>query len=95
MFAKGMNHMTPSLVTPGMNVSSTADCEAGEGTIEVDGRIVATAVGAFSIIEGVGTVMAAKAIVTPEVGDTVLCEITRLNEKEWGSTNPRHRRSNW
>ena len=81
MFAQGMNHMTPSLVTPGMNVSSTADCEAGEGTIEVDGRIVATAVGAFSINDGIGTVVASKPIVTPEIGDTVLCEVVKLNEK--------------
>ena len=73
--------MTPSLVTPGMNVSSTAECEAGEGTIEVDGRIVATAIGAFSINDGIGTVTAAKAVVTPEIGDTVLCEIVKLNEK--------------
>ena len=64
-----------------MNVSSTADCEAGEGTIEVDGRIVATSVGAFSINEGIGTVTASNAIVTPEVGDTVLCEVVKLNEK--------------
>lgn len=64
-----------------MNVSSTADCEAGEGTIEIDGRIVATSVGAFSINEGIGTVTASNAIVTPEVGDTVLCEIVKLNEK--------------
>ena len=73
--------MTPSLVTPGMNVSSTAECEAGEGTIEVDGRIVATAIGAFSINDGIGTVTAAKAVVTPEIWDTVLCEIVKLNEK--------------
>jgi len=73
--------MTPSLVTPGMNVSSTADCEAGDGTIEIDGRIVATSVGAFSINEGIGTVTASNAIVTPEVGDTVLCEVVKLNEK--------------
>ena len=73
--------MTPSLVTPGMNVSSAAECEAGEGTIEVDGRIIATAIGAFSIEDGIGTVTAAKPIVTPEVGDTVLCEIVKLNEK--------------
>ena len=75
-----MNHMTPSLVTPGMNVSSAAECEAGEGTIEVDGRIIATAIGAFSIQDGIGTVTAATPIVTPEVGDTVLCEIVQLNE---------------
>ena len=41
--------MTASLVTPGMQVSTTSDCEAGEGTVEVDGRILATMIGNFTI----------------------------------------------
>ena len=34
--------MTASLVTPGMQVSTSSKCEAGEGTIEVNGLILAT-----------------------------------------------------
>ena len=81
MFATGMKNMTPSLVTPGTQVSTSAECEAGEGTIEVNGTILATATGMFSIQDGKAVVAAKKAIVTPEIGDTVLCEIVKLNEK--------------
>ena len=81
MFATGMKIMTPSLVTPGTQVSTSDECEAGEGTIEVNGTILATATGMFSIQEGIAVVAAKKEIVTPEVGDTVLCEIVKLNEK--------------
>ena len=73
--------MTASLVTPGMQVSTTSDCEAGEGTIEVDGRILATAVGNFIIADGIATVTAVKQVCTPEVGDTVICRVEKLNEK--------------
>ena len=73
--------MTASLVTPGMQVSTTSDCEAGEGTIEVDGRILATAVGNFIIADGIATVTAFKQVCTPEVGDTVICRVEKLNEK--------------
>ena len=73
--------MTPSLVTPGTQVSTSAECEAGEGTIEVNGSILATATGMFSIQDGMAVVAAQKEIVMPEVGDTVLCEIVKLNEK--------------
>ena len=73
--------MTASLVTPGMQVSTTSDCEAGEGTIERDGAIISTVIGRFSIDEGIGSVSATKMITTANIGDTVICEITRLNEK--------------
>ena len=73
--------MTASLVTPGMQVSTASDCEAGEGTIEVDGRILATAVGNFIIADGIATVTAVKQVCTPEVGDTVICRVEKLNEK--------------
>ena len=81
MFATGMKNMTPSLVTPGMHISTSAECEAGEGTIEIDGKILATTTGMFTIENGTATVSAGKKIVMPEVGDTVLCEIVKLNEK--------------
>ncbi|HIF90355.1 MAG TPA: hypothetical protein EYQ58_02235, partial [Candidatus Poseidoniales archaeon] len=76
-----MIKMTASLVTPGMQVSTTSDCEAGEGTIERDGAIISTVIGQFSIDEGIGSVSATKMITTANIGDTVICEITRLNEK--------------
>ncbi len=76
-----MKIMTPSLVTPGTHVSTSSECEAGVGTIEIDGNILATTTGMFSIEEGMAIVAAGKKIVTPEVGDTVLCEIVKLNEK--------------
>ena len=73
--------MTASLVTPGMQVSTASDCESGEGTIERDGAIISTVIGRFSIDEGIGSVSAAKMITSANIGDTVICEITRLNEK--------------
>ena len=55
-----MKIMTPSLVTPGTHVSTSAECEAGIGTIEIDGNILATTTGMFSIEEGMATVAAGK-----------------------------------
>ena len=77
----GSKTMTASLVTPGMQVSTTAECESGEGTVEIDGRIMATMIGRFTIIDGVGTVAPVKQVVSPAIGDTVICEIEKLNEK--------------
>ena len=73
--------MTASLVTPGMQVSTTSDCEAGEGTVEVNGKIVSTMIGNFTIENGIGTVTPVKQVVTPSVGDTVICTVEKLNEK--------------
>ncbi|MBT61008.1 MAG: hypothetical protein CMA63_05605 [Euryarchaeota archaeon] len=81
MFATGMRKMTPSLVTPGTHISAATDCQAGEGTIESNGAILATAVGMLSITDGIATVTTSNPMVTPVVGDTVLCEIVKLNEK--------------
>lgn len=73
--------MTASLVTPGMQVATTSDCEAGEGTIERDGAIISTVIGLFSIDEGIGSISTTNTITNASIGDTVICEITRLNEK--------------
>ena len=73
--------MTASLVTPGMQVSTTSQCEAGDGTVEHDGAILATIVGNFTIQDGVGTVAPIKKICSPEIGDTVICSVEKLNEK--------------
>ena len=77
----GSNTMTASLVTPGMQVSTTAECEPGLGTVEVDGRILSTMIGKFTINDGIGTVAPVKQVITPSVGDTVICEVEKLNEK--------------
>ena len=50
--------------------STTSQCEAGDGTVEHDGAILATIVGT-TIQDGVGTV-ANQEICTPEIGDTVI-----------------------
>jgi RNA recognition motif-containing protein/exosome complex RNA-binding protein Csl4 len=81
MSAKEMNNMTASIVTPGMQVSTASKCEAGEGTIEIDGKIVSTTIGTFTIQDGFGIVAAKRNLVTPVIGDTVICEIVKLNEK--------------
>ncbi len=65
--------MTASLVTPGMKVSTTSECEAGEGTIERDGTIISTVIGQFSIAEGIGSVAAPKMVNSVSICDTVIC----------------------
>ena len=64
-----------------MQVSTTSQCEAGDGTVEHDGAILATIVGNFTIQDGFGTVAPIKKICTPEIGDTVICSVEKLNEK--------------
>ena len=53
----------------------------GLGTVEVDGRILSTMIGKFTINDGIGTVAPVKQVITPSVGDTVICEVEKLNEK--------------
>ena len=73
--------MTASLVTTGEMIASASDVSAGEGCIEIDGQIVAAIIGHFEIVEGVATVSASKSINEASIGDTVICEIVKLNEK--------------
>jgi nucleolin len=73
--------MTASLVTPGSIIATEGEHENGEGTVLDSGNIVSTVVGFVHVDNGVISVAAAKAIVEPEVGDTVLCEVVKLNEK--------------
>lgn len=73
--------MTASLVTPGSIIAQEGEHEHGEGTTLADGNIVSTVVGYVHIDNGTISVAASKAIVEPEVGDTVLCEVVKLNEK--------------
>ena len=73
--------MTASLVTPGSIIAKEGEHEQGEGTALADGNIVSTVVGYVQIEYGAISVTASKSIVEPAVGDTVLCEVVKLNEK--------------
>ena len=73
--------MTASLVTPGSIIAKEGEHEQGEGTALADGHIVSTVVGYVHVGDGTISVNATKAIVEPVVGDTVLCEVVKLNEK--------------
>ncbi len=73
--------MTASLVTPGSIIAKEGEHEQGEGTALADGNIVSTVVGYVQVEHGAISVTASKSIVEPAVGDTVLCEVVKLNEK--------------
>ena len=73
--------MTASLVTPGSIIAKEGEHEHGEGTTLADGNIVSTVVGYVHVDNGSISVSASKPIVAPVVGDTVLCEVVKLNEK--------------
>ena len=70
-----------SLVTPGSIIAKEGEHEHGEGTTLADGNIVSTVVGYVHVDNGSISVSASKLIVAPVVGDTVLCEVVKLNEK--------------
>ena len=73
--------MTTSLVTPGTEIGTVGEHQAGEGTTTVDNRIVATTTGYMRIDDGHIIVDASKSIVNIEIGDTVLCQFEKLQEK--------------
>ena len=73
--------MTTSLVTPGTEIGTVGEHQAGEGTTTVDNRIVATTTGYMRIDDGQIIVDASKSIVNIEIGDTVLCQFEKLQEK--------------
>ena len=81
MLAKGMRIMTASPVTPGSIIAQEGEHEQGEGTALANGNIVSTVVGYVSVENGAISVSASKSIVEPAIGDTVLCEVVKLNEK--------------
>jgi len=76
-----MRIMTASLVTPGSIIAKEGEHEQGEGTALADGNIVSTVVGYVHTEQGAISVTPSKPIVEPVVGDTVLCEVVKLNEK--------------
>ena len=81
MSANGMRIMTASLVTPGSIIAKEGEHEHGEGTAIAGGHIVSTVVGYVHVEGDAISVAPSKPIVEPVVGDTVLCEVVKLNEK--------------
>ena len=101
MPAQGMRNMTASIVTPGSIIAKEGEHNNGEGTTLADGNIISTVVGYVHVDEGSISVSPSKPIVEPVVGDTVLCEVVKLNEKNGeamilavegkpGSVQPQH-----
>lgn len=93
--------MTASLVTPGSIIAKEGEHEHGEGTTLADGNIISTVVGYVHVDGDAISVAPSKPIVEPVVGDTVLCEVVKLNEKngeamilavegKTGSIQPQH-----
>lgn len=76
-----MRIMTASLVTPGSIIAKEGEHEHGEGTAIAGGNIVSTVVGYVHVEGDAISVAPSKPIVEPAVGDTVLCEVVKLNEK--------------
>ena len=66
---------------PGSIIAKEGEHEQGEGTALADGNIVSTVVGYVHTEQGAISVTPSKPIVEPVVGDTVLCEVVKLNEK--------------
>ena len=81
MSANGMRIMTASLVTPGSIIAQEGEHEHGEGTAIAGGNIVSTVVGYVHVEGDAISVAPSKPVVEPAVGDTVLCEVVKLNEK--------------
>ena len=81
MSANGMRIMTASLVTPGSIIAQEGEHEHGEGTAIAGGNIVSTVVGYVHVEGNAISVAPSKPVVEPAVGDTVLCEVVKLNEK--------------
>ena len=73
--------MTASIVTPGTKLGNEGEFEAGAGVHLHEGVLRALVLGEIHREDGIISVVPQQELPTPVVGDTVLCEITRLNEK--------------
>ena len=73
--------MTASLVTPGSIVGNTTDHTAGDGAVVHNEHIVSTVIGYAAVHDGTVTVSPEKPMVEPQVGDTVIVVVEKLNEK--------------
>ena len=73
--------MTTSLVTPGEIIGSATELTSGSGTTEHNGNIISIYTGNLNIDSGVATVTPQSVIIAPSVGDLVLAEVTKVQEK--------------
>jgi len=83
---QGMRIMTASIVTPGTKLCNDGEFEAGHGVISHGGVLRASIFGEVQHLDGVISILANKQPPVPEIGDKVLCEISRLNEKNGEAT---------
>ena len=73
--------MTTEIITPGADLGTSESKTPGAGVIEQNGRLVATLVGTVNDNEGVISIGTEGGIIRPEVGDTVIAVVSRINEK--------------
>ena len=70
-----------TIVTPGTVVASADKKSPGKGTAEENGNLIALLTGVVSEIDGVVSVHTYNEMLRVEVGDTVIGEVVKLNEK--------------
>jgi RNA recognition motif-containing protein/exosome complex RNA-binding protein Csl4 len=78
--------MTTDIITPGADLGTSENRTPGAGVIEENGRLVATLVGTVNDSEGVVSIGTEGGIIRPEVGDTVIAVVSRINEKNGEAT---------
>ena len=70
-----------TIVTPGTVVGSAENKSPGQGTAEENGNLIALLTGVVSEIDGVVSVHTYNEMLRVQVGDTVIGEVVKLNEK--------------
>ena len=70
-----------TIVTPGTVVGTADKNSPGKGTAEENGNLIALLTGVVSEIDGVISVHTHNEMLRVQVGDTVIGEVVKLNEK--------------
>ena len=70
-----------TIVTPGTVVGSAENKSLGQGTAEENGNLIALLTGVVSESDGVVSVRTYNEMLRVQVGDTVIGEVVKLNEK--------------
>ena len=70
-----------TIVTPGTVVGSAENKSPGQGTAEENGNLIALLTGVVSENDGVVSVSTYNEMLRVQVGDTVIGEVIKLNEK--------------
>ena len=70
-----------TIVTPGTVVGTADKNSPGKGTAEENGNLIALLTGVVSEIDGVISVHTYNEMLRVQVGDTVIGEVVKLNEK--------------